>query len=112
MAYKVILIWLAIASTSLAEKHWAVGYWDCRSWGGIRLSEEGYANDLGPEGQLQNWGAWQPFDQNSIIVVWMESSKIEIITKEGDKFYTQNCYGFGISSEITETKRGRKGLGK
>jgi hypothetical protein len=30
---------------------------------------------------------------------------MDIISKENNKFYTQNSYGFGISSEIEETKK-------
>lgn len=88
-----------------AADHWAVGGWDCRSWGAIRLLKDNYAIDVDPEGCLLNWGVWQDFDNNSVIIVWVESRRIDIITRENDKFYTQNCYGFGVSSEIEETRK-------
>ena len=98
-------LFFCIISVCKSEEHWAVGGWNCRSWGAIRLLDDHYAIDVDPDGFLTNWGMWQDFDQNSVIILWFESSKMDIITKENNKFYTQNCYGFGISSEIEETQK-------
>lgn len=104
--YLIISLFCLIAiSVCKSEEHWAVGGWDCRSWGAIRLLNDHYAIDVDPEGFLINWGMWQDFDQNSIIIMWVESSKMDIIAKENNKFYTQHSYGFGISSEIEETHK-------
>ena len=100
--FLIVCLW---CSDVLADQHWAVGGWDCRSWGAIRLFDDGLMIDVDPDGFLTNWGYWQIFDQNSVILMWMDSSKMEIITKDGDKFYTQSSHGFGISSEIEETKK-------
>jgi hypothetical protein len=99
------LFFFIVVSVCKSEEHWAVGGWDCRSWGAIRLLNDHYAIDVDPEGCLINWGMWQDFDQNSIIIFWAENTKMDIISKENNKFYTQNSYGFGISSEIEETKK-------
>ena len=101
----IIVFLLLFCSNVYGEQHWAVGGWDCRSWGAIRLLNDHYAIDVDPEGYLMNWGMWQDFDQNSVIILWIESSKMDIITKENNRFYTQHSYGFGISSEIEETKK-------
>lgn len=93
------------SSICYSDEHWAIGGWDCRSWGAIRLLDDHYAIDVDPEGCLTNWGMWQDFDQNSVIIVWVESRKIDIITRDKNKFYTQSCYGFGISSEIQQTNK-------
>jgi hypothetical protein len=108
MLTKILLsLSFAINSSSIcySDEHWAVGGWDCRSWGAIRLLEDRYAIDVDPEGYLMNWGMWQDFDENSVIIVWVENTKIDIITKENNKFYTQHCYGFGLSSNIEETHK-------
>jgi hypothetical protein len=102
---KYLLLLLLIPSVSFAE-HWAVGAWNCRPWGAIRIFEDGYAVDVNPDGELQNWGVWQNHDADSIIIVWLDSDLIEIIEARPDnKFYRQCCYGFGIGSEVEETKK-------
>lgn len=102
---KYLLLLVLIPSVSFAE-HWAVGAWDCRSWGAIRIFEDGYTIDVNPDGELQNWGVWQNHNENSIIIVWLDSSLVEIIEKTpNNKFYRQGTYSFGIGSEIEETKK-------
>ena len=100
------IIIVLLPSFSFAEEHWATGGWNCRHWGAIRLFEKPYkfATDLDPEGFLQNYGVWQDFDQHSVIIVW-ESGKREIIAKEGNKYYHQTAYSFGIASNIEEIKK-------
>lgn len=108
MLIKILTIMLAISYQAciMAEQHWAVGAWDCRSWGAIRIFEDGYTIDVNPDGELQNWGVWQNHNNNSIIIVWLDSSLVEIIEKNTDnKFYRQGTYSFGIGSEIEETKK-------
>lgn len=104
---KILFFFILLFSNAIygEEKHWAIGGWDCRSWGAIRLLEDRYAIDLDPEGCLNNWGVWQDFDENSVLIVWMESNKVEIIVKDKDKFYTQSCFGFGMGSVVEETKK-------
>jgi len=103
---KAILLWLLLCSIILGEDHWATGGWNGRHWGAIRLFEEPFkfATDLDPEGFLQNYGVWQDYDQHSVIIVW-ESGKREIIAKEGNKYYNQTAYSFGISSNIEEISK-------
>jgi len=101
----ILAFFLSCFSISYADDHWAVGAWDCRSWGAIRLLDDHYAIDLDPEGHLNSIGAWQDFDQNSIIIAWIDTTKIEIIQKNGDKFFRQSYYGFGAGSELQETKK-------
>ena len=103
---KALLLWLLLCSISLGEEHWATGGWNCRHWGAIRLFEEPFkfATDLDPEGFLQNYGVWQDYDQHSVIIVW-ESGKREIIAKEGNKYYNQTAYSFGVSSNIEEVSK-------
>lgn len=103
------LFFFIVVSVCKSEEHWAVGGWDCRSWGAIRLLDDHYAIDVDPEGCLMSWGTWQDFDKNSVIIVWIDSSKIDMITKENNKFYTQHSYGFGVASEIQETHKTLKG---
>lgn len=88
------------------ETDWPVGCWNCRSWGGMRLLEDGYAVDTDPEGLLNDWGVWQHFGgQSEVIIVWMESSRVEIIRNDNGKYYHQMSYSFGIGSEIEEVKK-------
>jgi hypothetical protein len=107
MLIKIFTIVLAISYQAciMAERHWAVGGWDCRSWGAIRLLDDRYAIDLDPEGCLNDWGVWQDFDQHSVLIVWQESSRREVINKSGDKFYHQMAYSFGIASQIQEIRK-------
>lgn len=100
-----LLVVISFQTCIMAEQHWAVGGWDCRSWGAIRLLEDYYAIDIDAEGCLVNWGMWQNFNQNSVIIVWIENRRIDIIAKENNKFYTQSCYGFGIASTVEETHK-------
>lgn len=104
---KIILLTIfLIPSVCLGDQHWAVGGWDCRSWGSIKLSADHYAMDVDPQGELQDWGCWQDYDQHSVVIVWMDSYRIEIINKHYGKFYRQVAIeGFGIISEIEETKK-------
>jgi hypothetical protein len=103
---KFLVVCLLFSQNCIAEDHWATGGWNCRHWGAIRLFEEPFkfATDLDPEGFLQNYGVWQDYDQNSVIIVW-ESGKREIIAKEGNKYYNQTAYSFGISSNIEEISK-------
>lgn len=104
---KILCIILGLLpSVCLAEHHWAVGGWDCRSWGSIKLTEDFFAVDLDPQGEMQDWGAWQNYDQHSIVIIWMDSYRIEIINEHYGKFYRQMAIeGFGIVSEVEETKK-------
>ena len=96
-----------VAQNEIKRKvDWPIGCWDCRSWGAIRLLDDHYAIDLDPDGNLQDWGVWQyNLHENRVLIVWMESTRIEVIEKEGDKFYRQSAYNFGPSSKIEETKK-------
>lgn len=88
------------------ELDWPIGCWNCRSWGGMRLLEDGYAIDTDPEGFLNDWGVWQHFGgTNQVIVVWMESSRVEMIQHESGKYYHQMSYSFGIGSNVEEVKK-------
>ena len=85
---------------------WPIGCWNCRSWGAIRILEDGYAIDLDPEGKLNNWGVWQHSgSENRVLIVWVESGMMEIIEKSGDKYLRQSAYSWGIGSEIEEVKK-------
>ena len=85
---------------------WPIGCWNCRSWGAIRVLEDGYAIDLDPEGKLNNWGVWQHSgNENRVLIVWVESGMMEIIEKRGDKYLRQSAYSWGIASEIEEVKK-------
>ena len=100
---KALLLWLLLCSISLGEDHWATGGWSCRAWGAIRLYQDPikFATDLDPEGYLQDYGVWQDYDQNSVIIVWY-CGRREIIAKESDKYYHQTAYNFRLSSEVEE----------
>lgn len=108
---KILLLTISIClmpSFCLAEDHWAVGAWNARSWGAIRLFDfelGKWAIDVNPEGDQQDWGVWQDFDQHSIIIIWMDSSRTEIIHRHDGKFYHQTAYSFGIASNIEEIKK-------
>jgi len=92
--------------TEVAATEWPIGCWDCRSWGGMRLLEDGYSIDTDPEGFLNDWGVWQHFGgPDAVIVVWMESTRVEIIENHNGKFYHQTSYSFGIGSNIEEVKK-------
>lgn len=107
MLVKTLFFMLAILVSKciIGAEHWAIGGWDCRSWGAIRVLDDGYVIDLDPEGDLQNWGIWQDRNENAIIIVWMESSMLEIIERRKDKFVRQSAFTFGVSSDIEETKK-------
>lgn len=107
MLIKILTIVLAISYQAciMAEQHWAVGGWNARSWGAIRLLDDRYAIDLDPEGHLNDWGVWQDFDQYSVLIVWQESSRREVISKMDGKFYHQVAYSFGIASNVEEVKK-------
>ena len=107
MLVKTLFFMLAIliSECTIGEEHWAVGGWNCRSWGAIRILEDGYVIDVDPEGYLQNWGVWQERNENAIIIVWMESSMLEIIERRDDSFVRQSAFSFGLSSEVEETKK-------
>lgn len=96
-----------VAKIEKKKQDWWVGGWNTKHWGAIRLLDDGYVIDLDPEGKLQNWGIYQKFngDDNEVLIIWMESSMMEIIRREGDKFYRQSGYPFGVSSEIQEVKK-------
>jgi hypothetical protein len=97
-----------MSSFCSAEEHWAVGAWNARSWGAIRLFDfelGKWAIDVNPEGNQQDWGVWQDFNQHSIIIIWMDSSRREIIHKHDGKFYHQTAYSFGIASKVEEIKK-------
>lgn len=102
------IIGLFLPSFCFAEEHWAVGGWDARNWGAIRLFDfelGKWAIDVDPEGNQQDWGIWQDYDRYSVIIVWMDSSRKEIIHKDNGKFYHQTSHSFGISSDIEEIKK-------
>lgn len=84
---------------------WPVGGWNCRAWGAVRLLADGYAIDLDPEGALQNWGRWQFYTENDVIIVWMESSKIDVISKTEDQYFHQSFFPFGSSTTVEEVKK-------
>jgi hypothetical protein len=106
---KAIILWLCLINISYCDDiHWAVGGWDCRSWGAIRLFDVDsgrWALDLSPDGDQQDWGVWQEFSQDSIIIIWMDSSRMEVIMKSDDRYFHQMAYAFGISSHIEPTKK-------
>jgi hypothetical protein len=88
------------------ETHWSCGAWDCRGWGAIRVFPDGITIDTDPEGYLNDYGYWQNYcGPDSIIIVWMESSRVEIIERHNGKYYRQLSYSFGIGSNIEETKK-------
>lgn len=104
MIYEILLALLTMQP--VADTEWPIGGWNTKSWGAIRLLDDGYVIDLDPEGKLQNWGIWQYHcSENAVLIIWMESSMMEVIAKEGDKYYRQSAYPFGISSEIQEVKK-------
>lgn len=95
-----------LVSVCKSEEHWAVGGWDCRHWGSLKISEDHYAFDLDPEGIVQDFGVWQDYDQYSVVIVWQDSYRIEIINKHYDKFYRQVMIeGFGAISEVEQTRK-------
>jgi len=106
---KILFIILGLLpSFCIAEEHWAVGGWNARHWGAIRLFDfelGKWAIEVDPEGNQQDWGVWQDYDQNSVIIIWMDSSRREIIHKHDGKFYHQTGYSFGIASNIEEIKK-------
>lgn len=101
---KYLLLLILIPSVSFAD-HWASGCWNCRSWGAINVLEDGYVIYTDPEGNAQDIGVWQNYTQDSIIIMWMESSMMEIIEKREKCFVRQSSFGFGVSSEIEEVKK-------
>ena len=96
-----------VAKIERKRQDWMIGGWNTKHWGAIRLYEDGYVTDLDPQGDLQNWGIWQNFngDEDEVLIIWMESSMMEIIQRSGDKYYRQSAYPFGVSSEIIEVKK-------
>ena len=85
---------------------WPIGCWNCRSWGAMRLLEDGYCIDTDPEGLLNDWGVWQHFcGPDAVIVMWMESSRVEIIENNNGKYYHQTSYSFGIGSAVEEIQK-------
>lgn len=96
-----------VIKTQIKRQDWMIGGWNTKHWGAIRLYEDGYVTDLDPQGDLQNWGIWQNFngDEDEVLIIWMESSMMEIIQRSGDKYYRQSAYPFGVSSEIIEVKK-------
>lgn len=106
MVKAIALLLLCFVSELSLGNEWPVGCWDCRSWGAIRLLEDRYAIDTDPEGLLNDWGVWQHFGgPNQVIIVWMESSRVEMIQHESGKYYHQMSYSFGIGSNIEEVKK-------
>ena len=102
------ILLISIPAFCLAEQHWAVGGWDARAWGAIRLFDfelGKWAIDVDPEGNQQDWGVWQDYDQDSVIIIWMDSGRREIICRDNGKFFHQTAYTFGISSNIEEIKK-------
>jgi len=104
--FALLTVW-TIIECKANDKDWMIGGWNTKHWGAIRLLDDGYVIDLDPEGKLQNWGIWQNFngDENEVLIIWMDSSLIEIIQRDGDKFYRQSGYPFGINNEIIEVKK-------
>lgn len=104
---KALTLWFLLTIIVQAnEPDWPIGCWNCRSWGAMRLLEDGYCIDTDPEGFLNDWGVWQRFcGSDAVIVVWMESSRVEIIQKEKDNYYHQTSYSFGIGSLVEEVKK-------
>ena len=106
--YFLFLIVCMFCSRIDAEEHWVVGAWDTRSWGAIRLYEEPYryAVDVDPDGEVRNYGVWQDFDKNSVLIVWVLNNSCEIIEKNDDgKFYFETAHNFGVSGTVMETKK-------
>lgn len=108
--FLLLTLCLSLAIISVADEiqrtTWPIGCWGCRSWGAIRVLEDGYAIDLTPEGKLNNWGVWQHSGgENRVLIVWAESGMMEIIEKSGDKYLRQSAYSWGIGSEIEEVKK-------
>jgi hypothetical protein len=94
------------ASICRSEEHWAIGGWDCRHWGSIKVLKNKYVIDLDPEGKVQDVGFWQDYDQHSIVIIWSDSYRIEIINKHYGKFYRQVMIeGFGIVSNVEEVQK-------
>lgn len=105
---KILCIILGLLpSFCLAEQHWAVGGWNARNWGAIRLHEDPikFATDINPDGFLQDYGLWQDYDDWTVIIIWTESGRREMIAKDGNKFYSQVSYSFGIASNVEEIKK-------
>ena len=101
---------IIFSSICYSDEHWAIGGWDCRHWGSVKISKhEKYGNcavDIDPQGELQDYGFWQDYDQHSIVILWQDSYRIEIINKHYDKFYRQVMIeGFGIVSDVEEVKK-------
>jgi len=88
-------------------EHWITVAWDCRSWGAVRFYEEPYryAVEVDPDGNVNNWGYWQDFDENSILVVWMNNNSMDMFVRMDGKVVFQTMYSFGTSNDITETKK-------
>jgi len=40
---------IIFSSICYSDEHWAIGGWDCRSWGAIRLLDDHYAIDVDPD---------------------------------------------------------------
>lgn len=104
---KILISFLLLLNICEANEHWATGGWSCRPWGAIRLYELPYkfCTDVDPDGFLQDFGYWQDYDQNSIIIVWEDTSRMEIISQDKNKYYHQAAYPFGISSTIEEVSK-------
>jgi hypothetical protein len=103
----IFLIACLWCSEAFADQHWITGAWDCRSWGAVRFYEEPYryAVDVDPDGNVNNWGYWQDFDENSILVVWMNNNSMDMFSRMDGKVVFQTMYSFGVSNDITETKK-------
>ena len=106
MFFRIVTFVLLLSGQLNAEVHWAVGCWNCRSWGAIRLLADNYAIDVDPECDLNDWGCWQDFSADSVIIVWIESYRVEIIQKDTDKFSHQALLSYSSAyGPITEVKR-------
>lgn len=102
-----LTLWLALPIMSVAnEPEWWCGCWGIRSFGSVRILPDRWAIDTDPEGRLNDFAFSQNFcGSDSIIIVWMESSRVEIIENNNGKYYHQMSYSFGIGSEIEEVKK-------
>ena len=108
---KTVVEAVTVYEVNQLQDGWPVGGWNCRAWGVVRLLADGYAIDLDPEGALQNWGRWQFYTEQDVIIVWMESSKIDVISKvekQGDsksQYIHQSFFPYGPSSNPEEVKK-------
>lgn len=107
MLIRSLIAWIILNTVAFSEEHWATGGWNSRHWGAIRLYEEPikFATDIDPDGFLQDYGLWQDYDDWTVIIIWTESGRREMIAKDGNKFYSQISYSFGISSNAEEIKK-------